>query len=160
MAADPTTQARTELAELLRGGHAHLAFDEVVAGFSADKRGVRLKGAPYSAWELLEHMRIAQWDILEFSRDPNHQSPKWPEAYWPSAEAPPDDKAWDRSVAEFKADSKAFQDLIQDQNRDLLKPFDYGEGQTLFREALTLADHNSYHLGQLALLRKQLGISL
>lgn len=148
---------RQHLLDLLRGGDAHLDFEGVVADFPVDLRGVRPAGVPYTPWRLLEHMRIAQWDILEFCRNPDHASPEFPEGYWPEGDAPPDAAAWDRSVAAFRADLQAVQDLVADLSTNLLAPIPHGEGQTVLREALLIADHNAYHLGQLVLLRRLLG---
>lgn len=147
---------RQHLLALLGGKGAHVPFEEAVAKFPAALRGVKPPGAPHTAWQLLEHLRIAQWDILEFSRDPKHQSPAWPEGYWPASEAPPTKSAWDSSIRKFKADLKAMQALIADEKLDLYAKLPHGDGQTLLREALILADHNSYHVGQLMYLRKQL----
>ena len=158
MPQDPSSQIRKQLVELLRSGYAHVGFEQVVRAFPPERRGSRPPGAPHTAWQLLEHMRIAQWDILEFSRDSKHQSPKWPDGYWPKPDAPPDDRAWNHSIDQFEADLKAFEALIKDKARDLFEPFPHGDGQNLLREALTLADHNSYHLGQLAFLLKQFGL--
>ena len=102
-------------------------------------------------------MRIAQWDILEFSRNPKHVSPKWPDEYWPAEDAPPKAKDWDRSIRQFRADARAMQELVADPKSDLLTPFSHGEGQTLMREALLVADHNAYHVGQLVIIRRSLG---
>jgi hypothetical protein len=148
---------RQHLLDLLRGGNAHLNFDEALAGLPPNLRGATPPGLPHSPWRLLEHMRIAQWDILEFSRDPKHVSPEFPAGYWPEADAPPDDKAWQKSVRQFRADLKAMQDLVEDPAIDLLAPIPHGEGQTLLREALLLADHSSYHLGQMVTVRRLLG---
>jgi uncharacterized damage-inducible protein DinB len=114
-------------------------------------------GAPYSAWQLLEHMRIAQRDILEFSRNPKHVSPEWPEGYWPTKEAPPTKAAWSNSVRAFRSDLRAMQKLVANPASDLFARIPHGDGQTLLREALLVADHNSYHLGQLVMLRRLLG---
>lgn len=155
MSHDDDKPLRKHLAELLKGGHAHADFDATVAGMPAKLRGAKPEGAPHSPWQLLEHLRIAQWDILEFSRDPEHASPKWPDGYWPQGEAPPDDGAWDASVESFRRDLEAMQALVA--QGDLYAAFPWGKGQTLLREALMLADHNAYHLGQIVLVRKQLG---
>ncbi len=146
---------RKHLAELLTGAHAHVDFDDAVADLPPALRGAKPEGAPHTPWQLLEHLRLAQSDILEFSRDPKHVSPKWPEGYWPQSEAPPDDRAWDGSVESFRRDLQAMRALVAE--ADLYTPFPWGKGQTLLREALMLADHNSYHLGQLVLTRKMLG---
>jgi uncharacterized damage-inducible protein DinB len=136
---------------------AHLSFDDVVSGFPAQLRGVKPAGATHSAWQLLEHMRIAQEDILDFSRNPKYKDKKFPDDYWPAAEVPPSEHAWDESVRKFKSDLQEMQDLIADTKHDLLVKIPHGKGQTLLREALVVADHNSYHLGQLVYLRKMLG---
>jgi hypothetical protein len=120
-------------------------------------RGARVDGVPHTPWRLLEHMRIAQWDILEFSRNAAHVSPPFPEGYWPAGDAPPDSAAWDQSVAVFRADLQAMQDLVADPTTDLFARIPHGEGQTILREALLVADHNAYHLGQLVMLRRCLG---
>lgn len=148
---------RDQLLWLLRGGDAHLDFDRAVADLPVELRGVKANGVPHTAWRLLEHMRIAQWDILEFSRDPNHVSPKFPDGYWPAGDAPPDDAAWDRSVAAFRADLQAMQALVADPRIDLFVPIPHGQGQSILREALLIVDHNAYHLGQLVMLRRLLG---
>jgi hypothetical protein len=120
-------------------------------------RGRKPRAAQHTAWQLLEHLRIAQWDILEFSRKPKHVSPAWPDGYWPATPAPPDEAAWDKSVRRFRADLKAMQKLVANPASDLFAPLPHGDGQTLLREALLLADHNAYHVGQLVLLRRLLG---
>ena len=148
---------RDQLLALLKGGQAHADFEKAVAGLAPDKQGERAPGLPHSPWELLEHLRIAQWDILEFSRDPKHESPEWPSAYWPETPAPPTAKAWDESVAQFRQDHQAFSQLIGDHKADLFAPIEGGDGQTLLREALLVADHNAYHIGQLILVRQALG---
>jgi hypothetical protein len=144
------------LIDALRGQHSHLDFADAIKDFPEDGRGKKLPGAPHTAWQLLEHLRIAQWDILEFSRNPKHQSPHWPKGYWPETEAPPDKQAWDKSVAAFEKQAQEFNHLIEDRHSDLFQAFAHGDGQTLLREALVLANHNSYHLGQLVFLKKSL----
>ena len=148
---------RQHLLDLLRGGNAHATFDAAAADFPAGLRGKKPEGAEYSAWQLLEHLRIAQWDILEFSRSAKHVSPKWPEGYWPKTEGPPTAAAWNSSIRKFRADLKAMTKLIADKKCDLFAPIPHGDGQTLLREALLVADHNAYHIGQLILLRRLLG---
>jgi hypothetical protein len=148
---------REHLLYLLRGGGAHLAFDAAVADLPPEVRGAKPPGVPHTPWRLLEHLRIAQWDILEFSRNPAHVSPKFPDGYWPRGDAPPDDGAWEKSVAGFRADLQAMCDLVADPATDLLAPLPHGQGQTILREALLVADHNAYHLGQLVLVRRALG---
>jgi hypothetical protein len=148
---------RQHLLELLKGGSAHTSMEDAIRDFPAELRGERPKGAPYSPWELLEHMRIAQWDILEFSRDSGHKSPKWPEGYWPESPQPPDEKAWDRSVDAFFQNLQSMCAFVADDATDLYARIPHGDGQTVLREALLVADHNAYHLGQLVLLRRMLG---
>jgi hypothetical protein len=148
---------REHLDYLLGGGGAHLDFDKAIAGLPPELRGVRAANTPHTAWRLLEHLRIAQWDILEFSRNPKHASPEWPAGYWPAGDAPPDDAAWGRSVAAFRADLAAMRALVNDPRTDLFARLPHGDGQTVLREALLVADHNAYHLGQLVFLRRALG---
>ena len=148
---------RDQLVSLLDSEHAHLKFDDAVKDFPPELRGTRPAGSPHSAWELLEHLRIAQWDILEFTRDPQHASPKFPDGYWPSTEAPPTDTAWDESVAAYRADLRAFSELTADESIDLFARIPHGTGQTVLREILLAADHNAYHLGQLVLVKRILG---
>ena len=146
---------RDHLLNLLDSDHAHIKFDDAVKDFPRELRGKRPEGSPHSAWELLEHLRLAQWDILEFTRDPKHVSPEFPKGYWPSSETPPDDAAWNKSVESFRRDLHAFADLIR--NTDLHAKIAHGDGQTVLRQALLTADHNAYHLGQLMLVRRMLG---
>jgi hypothetical protein len=145
------------LVELLNGGHAHVDFDSAVKNWPANLQGKKPEGAAHSPWEVLEHMRIAQWDILAFTRNPRHVSPEFPAGYWPKTPAPPDKKAWNKSVAAFRADLKAMIKIVQSKSTDLRTPLAHGDGQTVLREALLVADHNAYHLGELLLLRRQLG---
>jgi uncharacterized damage-inducible protein DinB len=155
--ADHDRALRDHLVKLLEGKQAHADFESVIQDVPAASRGIRSAGAPHSAWELLEHMRIAQHDILEFSRNAHHQSPQWPEGYWPKSPEPPDETAWERSVADLRRDLMAMQALISDPGKDLFEPIPHGEGQTLLREAMLVADHNSHHLGQLILVRRLAG---
>lgn len=148
---------RKHLLELLDGGNAHLTFDKAVAALPMKIRGAKPAGAPHSPWQLIEHLRIAQWDILEFSRNPKHVSPDWPTGYWPDTEAPPSAKAWEDSIKRFQADLAAMKKLVSNRGTDLMARIPHGEGQTILREALLIADHNAYHLGQLVLLRRILG---
>lgn len=148
---------RGHVLELLSSGHAHVDLETVLKDFPPRLRGKKPKGAPYTAWQLLEHIRIAQWDILEFSRDPKHVSPKWPEGYWPKTEAPPSAAAWNTSIRKTRADRKAMEKLVASKKTDLFAPIPHGTGQTVLREALLVADHNAYHIGQLVLLRRLLG---
>lgn len=148
---------REQVIKLMRGGQAHLSFDEVIKDFPAKLRGAKPNGAPHTAWQLLEHMRIAQWDILEFSRNAKHVSPAWPAGYWPETEAPPSDAAWKKSIASIKNDLLAMEQLVGDPQTDLYAKIPHGTGQNILREALLIADHNAYHIGQLLLLRRLLG---
>lgn len=154
---DPVHLMRGELTRLLEGHGAHAAFDDAVADFPPELRGTKPANSPHSAWELLEHLRIAQWDMLEFSRNPRHKSPEWPAGYWPKTSAPPNPKAGDESVASFRRDSEEMRKLVADPQSDLFTPFPWGDGQTLLREALQVADHNAYHIGELIFLRRLLG---
>ncbi len=147
---------RHHVLELLAGGHAHADLKTALAGLPTGFRGKKPKGAEHTAWQLLEHIRIAQWDILEFSRNPKHVSPKWPDGYWPQTEAPPSGAAWNTSIRKTQADQKAMEKLVASKQTDLFAPIPHGTGQTVLREALLLADHNAYHIGQLVLLRRLL----
>jgi hypothetical protein len=157
MAADHTESLRKHLLYLLGGKGAHLDFDQAIAGLPEKLRGARPAGVSHTPWRLLEHLRIAQWDILEFCRDAAHVSPAFPSGYWPAGDAPPDKGAWDRSAEAFRADLQAMRDLVSDPATDLFAVLPHGEGQTILREALLVADHNAYHLGQLVEVRRALG---
>ena len=150
----------TQLLALLRGGQAHATFDDAVQDFPANLRGKVPDGLPYSAWQLLDHMRITQRDILHFSAPPTggYHGMKWPDEYWPKSPEPPSPGAWDQAIASIRADQQNFEALLTKPNLDLYKPFQWGTGQNLLREALLIADHNAYHLGELVLLRRLLGI--
>lgn len=148
---------RDHLLSLLRGGGAHVDFDSVVGDFAVELVNQKVEGIPYTPWQVLEHMRIAQWDILEFSRDANHVSPPWPEGYWPADDSKGDADAWNKSIEAVRADLDEMQRLVADASTDLFAPIAHGEGQTILREALLVADHNSYHLGVLLTLKRILG---
>ena len=148
---------RKHLLELLEGGSAHAKFDDVIKGLPPKLRGKKPAKFPHSPWMLLEHMRLAQRDILEFSRNAKHVSPPWPSGYWPKTEAPPNAAAWSESVKQFRRDLKAMQNLVANRKADLFARIPWGDGQTILREALLLADHNSYHLGQMLDVRRMLG---
>jgi|SRR5580704_17979581 hypothetical protein len=148
---------RQHVINLLKGADAHVAFDAAVNSVPVNLRGRRPEGAEHSLWELLEHLRIAQWDILEFSRNAKHKSPEFPSGYWPRAETPPDEKAWDQSVQAFRKDLASLCELVAEGSTDLFAKIPHGDGQTVLREALVAADHNAYHVGQLVLLRRLLG---
>jgi hypothetical protein len=148
---------REHLVRLLSEEQAHAGFDSAVANFPAALRGRKIAGSPHTAWQLLEHLRIAQWDILEFSRNPRHVSPSFPEGYWPPTEAPLNAAAWMKTVRAFRTDLRAMMALVRNPRNDLFAPIPGGRGQTLLREAMLVADHNAYHLGQLLLLRRMVG---
>ena len=148
---------REHLVKLLKGGEAHADFEQGIAVFPRELRGKTPKGAEHSPWQLLEHLRIAQEDILDFSTNPKYRSKEWPKEYWPATAAPPDARAWDRSVKAYKNDLQAMCKLVANPKTDLFGKIPHGDGQTILREALVLADHNSYHLGQIVVLRRMLG---
>ena len=150
-------EVREHIVALLKGGSAHVHFMDAIEGFPEAKRGSYVEGLPHTGWQLLEHVRIAQWDILEFSRNPKHVSPGFPEGYWPKTPGPPDEAAWDKAVAAFQHDLQEMIKFVKNPKTDLYGRIPHGEGQTVLREALLLADHNSYHLGQLVDLRRALG---
>ena len=145
---------REHITNLLTKAEAHVDARSELQSFPAELRGRKPQGAPHTPWQLLEHMRIAQWDILRFSVDANHVSPKWPDEYWPKTDAPPSDKAWKESVHNFLADLEKICDLVRDPKHDLFARLSHGTGQTLLREALLVADHNAYHLGQIVMVRR------
>ena len=149
---DAQKALREHILELLEGKSAHIDLESAIKDFPLDKINEHVGGSPHSAWQLLEHVRIAQWDILEFSRDAKHRSPDWPDGYWPKKDGTKSD--WKASVKQVLKDLKAMQALVKDKKDDLYEPFPWGEGQTLLREALLVAVHNSYHLGQLVLLKR------
>jgi DinB superfamily len=154
---DEQASLRKHLVYLLRGGGAHVDFNAAIAKLPAKLRGIRPQGIPHTAWRLLEHMRIAQWDILEFSRNPRHVSPDFPSGYWPKGDAPPDTAAWAKSIKAFRRDLKEMEAVVSSPSTDLFARIPHGEGQTVLREALLVADHNAYHLGELVLVRRLLG---
>jgi hypothetical protein len=148
---------RKHLLYLLTQGGAHLDFDAAVKDMPFALQGKVPKGGEHSPWQLLEHLRIALWDILEFSRDPKHVSPNWPEGYWPATAQPPSKSAWNKSAAGFRALRKGMIALVEDDSVDLFARIPHGDGQTVLREVLLAADHNAYHLGQLVEVRRALG---
>ena len=154
---DPQKPVRDHVLYLLKGEGAHATFDQAVNDFPVKFRGQRIENFPHSAWMLLEHLRLAQLDILEFSRNKKHVSPKWPEGYWPKSEAPPNPSAWEESIESFRKDMKEMEDLVSNPQTDLYAKIPWGDGQTVLREALLVADHNAYHIGQLVMLRRLLG---
>jgi len=157
MPQDPIQSLRQHLVALLAGGQAHAKFEDAIQGMPPKVRGAKPANYPHSPWMLLEHLRIAQWDILEFSRNEKHESPKWPEGYWPQTEAPPTASAWTKSVEQFQTDLKTMQDLVRNPETDLFAKIPWSDGQTILREALLVADHNAYHIAQLVDVRRLLG---
>ena len=149
---------REHVVYLLEGGGAHAKFDDVIEDLPPSLRGVKPDKFPHTAWMLLEHLRLAQWDILEFSRNAKHISREWPKGYWPETEAPPSDEAWNKSIQQFRRDLKAMQHLVSNPKTDLLARIPWGDGQTILREALLVADHNAYHTAQVVDLRRLLGV--
>ena len=156
-AGNPDQALREHLVSLLKGGGAHVHFMDAIDGFPEAKRGAFVEGLRHTVWQLMEHVRIAQRDILEFSRNPKHVSPGFPEGYWPKTPVPPNEAAWEESVQAFQRDLQEMIKLVKNPKTDLCAAIPHGDGQTILREALVLADHNSYHLGQLIDLRRALG---
>lgn len=148
---------RTQLARFLGWKDAHVSLEAAAHDLAPELRGVRPQGAPYSAWELVEHLRLTQRDILAFCRDPDYEEPRWPADYWPASPEPPDPEAWDRSVDGYLRDREALAELASDPDVDLFDTIPHGEGQTYLRELLVVADHTAYHVGQLVLVRRLLG---
>lgn len=144
-----------ELIKLLEGGGAHATLKDALDGLPAHLRGVKPNNLPYSIWQLAEHIRIAQWDMLEFSKDSSHQSPKWPDDYWPKESSPADDAAWDKTIEQINTDRDKFIALLK--SGDIYESIPHGDGQSILREALQVADHTSYHTAEIILLRRLLG---
>jgi len=149
---------REHVLYVLQGGGAHLDFEQAIVGIPEEMRGAKVSGCPHTPWKLIEHLRICQWDILEFSRNPEHVSPDFPDGLWQQDDAPPNAEAWDNCVNALRSDHQQMVDLVADPETDLFAPIPHGTGQTILREALLVADHNAYHLGQLVFLRRCLGI--
>lgn len=145
----------SELSKLLLGGSAHISLEHALKGLKPANRGAKPEHVPYSIWQLVEHIRIAQWDMLEFSRDANHESPKWPEDYWPKETAPARERDWEASLAQIESDLDEFIELME--HSDLYQKLPHGSGQTILREALQIADHNAYHIGEIVAIRRMLG---
>ena len=154
---DSDRSLREHVAKLLDGGQAHVEMDTVVDKISFDDLSRKPEGAPWTLWELFEHIRIAQWDILEFSRSAEHESPEFPKGYWPAEPAPSNADAWAQSVASFRRDLEAMKAMVLDPHVDLHTKIAHGDGQTILREAMVTADHNAYHLGEMVLMMKMLG---
>ena len=148
---------RTHLVHLLKGGEAHIHFMDALEGFPPQKHGTYANGLPHTGWQLLEHARLAQWDILEFRRNPKHVSPEFPEGYWPKTPGPQSEEEWTDSLWAFRRDLREMVRLVENPRTDLYAKIPHAQGQTILREALVLADHNSYHLGQIVDLRRALG---
>lgn len=144
------------LIDLLNKGNAHVSLDESLKNIPFEILGKKPRNLPYSLWQIADHIRIAQSDILEFSRDANYESPKWPEGYWPKKTKPASQQEWDKCLKQIKEDRKDFISLLKNSSENLFTVFEYGSGQTLLREALVLADHNSYHTGEIIILRRLL----
>ena len=155
--ADKDNALREHLVYLLGGGGAHVDFESAVKDVPPELRGKIPPNAMHSLWGILEHLRIAQWDILDFSRSAKYEALKWPDEYWPKTEAPPDDRAWNQSIKRFRADLEAMKKLVSDPKTDLYAKIPHGEDQTILREALLIADHNAYHLGEFVIVRRLLG---
>ena len=157
MPKDANHALREHLLELLKGGHGHATFEDAIKNLPPKLRGTKPENFPHSPWMLVEHLRIGQHDILEFSRNEKHKSPKWPEGYWPKETAPASAAAWEKSVKQFRSDLKAMQDLVADPKTDLFAKIPWGDGQTILREAMLVADHNAYHVAQIVDVRRLLG---
>ncbi|MBX0289093.1 DinB family protein [Hymenobacter sp. HSC-4F20] len=145
-----------ELSELLTQGNAHVTLAEACANVPAHLLNEHVPDLPYTLWQLAEHIRIAQWDIVEFCLNPEHESPQWPEGYWPAPDAQGDETGWQQTLAHISQDQKRFLELLRDPAQDLLAPLPHGSGQTLLREALLIGDHTAYHTGQIILVRRLL----
>ena len=153
-----TDPFRSQIIKALDCGEAHVDFDASLKGLPPDKQGAVPEGAAYSIWQLLEHMRIAQHDILDFCRNAAYKEMKWPDDYWPKNPQPPAPAAWDDSIAAFKRDREGVKQLVADPKIDLFAKIPHGTGQTYLREAFLIIDHNAYHLGQIVSVRRQLGV--
>lgn len=147
-----------ELADLLNKGNAHMSLDEMLGDIPFDFCGKKVDSLPYTIWQLAEHIRIAQWDILEFSSSPGHISPEWPKEYWPENAAPADEAEWQNCIKNIHADRQKFIELLRRSAEEIFKPFSYGEGQSLLKEALVVADHTAYHAGQIIVLKRLLNL--
>lgn len=152
----PDKKIKEQLTQLLTAAQAHATFEDTVANIAFQNIGKKPGNLPYSIWKLVEHIRITQWDILEFSRNPDHQSPEWPKGYWPDEDAPPDENGWQNCLRQIKSDRDEFIELVNKSESDLFTPFSHGTGQNLLREAMLIADHTSYHTGQILVVRRLL----
>lgn len=154
---DIDTIVREQLRALLEGGNAHMTFDEAVANFPREQMNTRPQNVPYTPWQLLEHIRMAQWDILEFIRNPQYVSPPWPEGYWPEESVRADVVAWEKTLASFRADLQSLLAIVADPKVDLYTPIQHGDGQNILREILVVADHNAYHISEFSTYRQVMG---
>lgn len=150
----PQKQIIEEITKLLKGGNAHVGFKDALKGLEPGLRGKVLAHMPYSIWQLVEHIRITQWDMVEFSRDARHVSPKWPDEYWVKETAPKDEAIWNQSVKQIEQDLNTFIDLLH--HEDIYKKIPHGDGQTILKEALQIADHNAYHIAEIVALRRMM----
>ena len=148
---------RDELLSLLTPGNAHMTFEDAVAIFPMEQINTVFPNGTYTPWHLLEHLRITQWDILDFIRNPSYQEIEWPKAYWPPQDQQATPEDWNRTIAAFQTDLGALQDLVRDPATDLMATIPHGTGQTILREILTVADHNAYHIGEFAIMRQTMG---
>ncbi|QHW00011.1 DinB family protein [Spirosoma endbachense] len=153
---DTNTILRNQLITLLQKSEAHQSLDAAIKNLPAELRGVKPENLPYSIWQLIDHIRLVQWDILEFSRNADYQSPPWPEGYWTKQVQPPDNSAWQQALDQIQQDRDAFIALLADPEWDLFQPFAHGDGQNLLREALLIADHTAYHVGEIIIIRRLL----
>lgn len=144
-----------EVVKLLQGGSAHIGLKGALKGLPAEARGATPDKLPYSIWQLVEHIRIAQWDMLQFCLNANHKSPKWPDDYWPNESLPADDAVWENSLRQIDNDLKEFIELVK--NEDIYKKLPHGSGQTILHEALQIADHNAYHISEIIVIRRLQG---
>ena len=149
---------REELLGLLQGGHAHMSFDTAVSGFPMEEINRQVPNGTYRVWHLLEHMRIAQWDILEFMRDPHHVSPPFPDGYWPRPNESATAAKWNKTVKGIQSDLKAVVEIVKNPKTDFFGPIPHAPHYTVFREVLLLADHNAYHLGEFVSIRRVLNL--
>ena len=154
---DSDTLLREQLRELLEGGNAHMTFDEAVANFPREHMNTKQPNVTYTPWHLLEHIRLAQWDILEFIRNPHYVSPPWPEGFWPAEDAKADEVTWEKTIASLRADLQSLLEMVADPTVDLYASIPHGDGQSILREILVVSDHNAYHTGEFAMLRQVMG---
>ena len=154
---DHDKDVRSHVLSLLRGGNAHLTIEEAVKDFPEDAINRKFPNGKYSSWGLLEHIRRAQWDILDFIRNSNYKQKDWPDDYWPDPKKNATKASWSKTLKQIKADSKELEKILSDPNTDLYAKIPHAEGQTILREMLLVADHNSYHLGEFAIMRQVMG---